>query len=125
MNHPPTYILQHFFWILVSVTPFLMVPFPNSHTIGYASSDILRKPAATMSTTIRVPAQVEDTPNAESVPFKRAYDRAKEFLKQILRKDVEWAHRSPENLKSAHRLIQENKTVDLINKFRQQLLAYA
>ena len=78
-----------------------------------------------MSATIRVPAQTRDVADTESVPFKRAYDRAKEFLKRLLRNDTEWADRSPENRKTAHRLIQENQTVDLIKEFRQQLLAYA
>ena len=79
-----------------------------------------------MSTAIiKIPAQTRDITDAESVPFKRAYDRAKEFLKLLLRNNIEWADRSPENRKFTHRLIQENQTADLITEFRQQLLAYA
>ena len=78
-----------------------------------------------MSATIRIPSQTEETDSADSVPFKRAYDHAKDFLKLLLRNDIEWADRSPDNLKSAHRLIQEYQTADLIDEFRQQLLAYA
>ena len=82
-----------------------------------------------MSHTVTIPAKSNRTAvpdNMESTPYPRAYDRAKQFLKEMLRKEVETTERSTSQRKSPIAcLIGEVGAPQVVNDFRKQLLAYA
>jgi len=106
----------------------------NSDYTGYSRSDVLKKPT-TMSATISLHARKNNnlqnpanTPDdSQSTPFPKAYNRAKEFLKVMLRNEIDLTARDPVVTKQANinPLIQDLGPPEVVNQFRKQLLAYA
>jgi hypothetical protein len=132
MNPQQTYILQLFSSILVSSEMFQS--FINDHwrLLGYAKSEIFAngkdnlKPA-TMPLTITIPAlgrhhAARVTDDSDDTPHPKAYKRAKEFLKTMLRKELDRLKDDPNKVDP---LLQEIGAKTAVEEFREQLKAYA
>jgi hypothetical protein len=90
-------------------------------SLGYSKQSILKKPV-NMGTSISIPARNILQPPDDTVPIPRAYGRAKEFLKIMLRNEVELIQRSPGEQKDSS--IQTLGVHTIIDEFRKQLIAY-
>lgn len=114
----------NFSYILLSMAQLIFF------SAGYSRSDILRKPT-TMSTTLVIPAKNPSSleiPNqsSESVPYPRAFERVKEFLKDILRNEVQLLQKSDPGTDSPLRsFIRRTGISASVDHFRKQLTAYA
>jgi len=98
----------------------------SSQNQGYANSDILKKPA-TMSHTISLPPstsipQIDRTDDSPHTPFPKAYRRVKEFLKKMLRAEVDLLQHDRNR---AHPLLQEIGAAKAVEELRIQLMAFA
>jgi hypothetical protein len=72
-------------------------------------------------------AHVSNELDPASTPYPRAYHRAKEFLKKMLRRELEADERSevPRNSPISILIRKVGGAPQIVNEFRQQILAYA
>ncbi len=91
----------------------------------YARADVLGKPTSMSNafflppparTHTRITSDDNDHDDSKDAPNPRAYRRVKEFLKTILRAEVD---------KGTHPLIQELGAATIVTDFRRQLMTYA
>lgn len=121
-----TFTSRRSFWILVSqfhcfCAIYSMHP---SHAViqGYSRSDVLKKPTSTMSATIVLPSASANKPQV--VPYPKAYERAKNFLKVVLRDELALAAKVKDNCLFSV-LIETIGPKAIVEEFQRQLLAYA
>jgi hypothetical protein len=133
MNPQVISISRHFTWTHVRAES---VHIGRAHPFaGYAHSKILKRPRASMSYTITMPRQPQRSTssaasNSTSQPpilYPAAFNRAKAFIKTILKNELELLNRDSSEVPLMFSLVQRAKGSKsaIVERCKRQLEAYA